>query len=83
MRRFEAEPRAHRPRDFEVWLAELQLFADCNGEEAVIGVLMHYAPVECVRYLVALPTLWDELLARGRYADQVRFREGVRVGMGL
>jgi len=83
MQRFEAEPRARKPRDFDAWLAELQLFTDCNGEEAVIGVLMHYAPVDCMSYLVAQPALWDELLSRGRYADAQRFRDGVRVGRGV
>jgi hypothetical protein len=83
MRRFEAEERARKPRDFDAWLLELQLFTDCNGADAVIGVLLHYAPVECLRYLVAQPALWDELLARGRYADQQRYREGVRFGRGV
>src|SRR6478735_4512870 len=83
MRRFELEARATKPRDFDAWLLELQLFTDANGEEAAIGVLMHFAPVECLRYLVAQPALWDELLSRGRYADLQRYREGVRCGRGV
>jgi hypothetical protein len=82
MRRFEAEDRAVLPPDFAGFAAELGLYAECEGEAALIGCVMEYAPLECVRYLSAHQELWAELLTRARYADLVRFREGVRVGRG-
>jgi hypothetical protein len=83
MRRFEAEARASLPPDFAGFAAELGLYAECEGEAALIGCVMEFAPLECVRYLSTHPELWLELLARGRYADQQRYREGVRFGRGV
>jgi hypothetical protein len=81
MRRFEAEPRVVMPPDFAGFAAELALFADCEGEAALIGVVLEYAPLECVRYLSAHQELWAELITRARWADLQRFREGVAVGI--
>lgn len=80
IQRFEPEDRATKPPDFDGWLEELQMLADCEGEAAALGVLMLYAPVECVRYLVSQQTLLHELLARGRYADRCRMTFGMAVG---
>ena len=80
MRRFEAEARSTPPEDFEEWAAELMLFADCEGEAAALGVVMKFAPLECFRALAADQGVWSELIARARYCDAQRFREGVLAG---
>ena len=80
MRTLQSEPQPAKPTDFDVWLEDLGLFADCNGEVALRGVVMHYAPSECVRYLSWDQRAWAELLARARYADATRFTAGVRNG---
>ena len=79
----EPEPRARKPKDFAGWADEIGWFADCHGESATIGMVMVFAPVECVRALAADPPLWAALLARARYADMKRFQQGVRAGRRL
>jgi hypothetical protein len=79
MRRFEPEPRAVMPEDFGPWLGELALLADAEGAWALVGAWMH-APRECCRYLVTVPGLWEGLIARAQYADQLRWAQGVRAG---
>ena len=79
MSRFETEERPVKPDEFDEWLDELGLLADCEGAWALIGAWM-YSPTECTRYLVTLPGLWEGLIARGRYADLRRFDLGMRVG---
>ena len=79
MRRFEAEPRVPKPDDFDEWLWELGLLADTAGAWALIGAWM-YSSDECCRYLIAIPGMWDGLIARGHYADRARYEAGVRVG---
>jgi hypothetical protein len=80
MKRFELEPRATEPPDFLEWFHELAMLADAEGEQATIGILMQYAPVICVEYLGSQPELFALLLARARFADQLRWYEGVRAG---
>lgn len=80
MRNLQPEPVPLKPMDFDVWLEDLGLFADCNGGEALIGVVMNYAPPEGVRYLAWDQRAWAALLARARYADATRFTAGVRSG---
>jgi hypothetical protein len=80
MRTLQPEPIPSKPDDFDVWVDDLGLFCDCNGVEALIGVVKNYAPVECVRYLSWDQRVWAELLARARYADATRFTAGVRSG---
>jgi len=58
------------------------LFADLNGESGLLGVVMIYAPLECVCALAANQPLWAELIARGRYADQQRYFAGITAGLG-
>ena len=77
---FEAEPRTRKPEQFEAWLDEIGLLADCEGLEALIGILQWFSPVECCAYLITLPGVWPELLARARFADAKRFAEGVYIG---
>ena len=78
--RFEPEPRATKPADFDGWLDELGLYTDVSGECGLVEVVMQYAPPECVRYLVAQQHLWQGLHARARYADTTRLMCGVYVG---
>jgi hypothetical protein len=80
MSRFEAEPRATKPTDFDPWLEELGLLADTEGAQALLGIIW-YAPVECLAYLVTVPGLWAGLLARSKYADLKRFYLGVAIGL--
>ena len=80
MTRFEYEARATMPPDFLDWYHEIGLLADIEGEAAMTGVVLQYAPMECVRYLGAMQPLWAELVARGRYADRARFTFGVYAG---
>lgn len=79
MRRFEAEPRAKKPADFDEWADELGLLADTEGAHALIGMLW-YAPPECIAYLMLEPGLWPGLLARGTFADMQRYVRGVMAG---
>jgi len=81
MRRFEAESRAVKPSEFDPWLEELGLVADCEGAWALVGMFWH-APVECCRYLVAHQPLWEGLVARARFADAQRWHAGVWRGRG-
>jgi len=80
MRTLQPEPIPTKPDGFDVWVDDLGLFCDCNGEEAFIGIIKHYAPVECVRYLSWDQRAWAALVARARYADITRFTAGVRSG---
>jgi hypothetical protein len=80
MRSLQCEPLPAKPSAFDDWVEELGLFADCNGEEALWGVVMNYAPPECVRYLSWDQPCWTWLLTRARYADATRFTAGVRSG---
>jgi len=79
MKRFECEERAVKPADFDGFLWELGLLADTAGAWALIGVFMSM-PTEVCRYLLTLPGMWEGLIARGRYADRIRYELGVRVG---
>ena len=80
MQRFEFESRARMPPDFLDWYHEIGLLADAEGEAAMTGVIVQYAPPECVRYLGSHQPLWAELVARGRHADRCRFTFGVYAG---
>ena len=80
MRSLELEPAPAQPTDFAGWYEEIGLFADLEGEAALIGVVMGFAPMECVRFLGAQPLLWVALVARARYADWQRFTAGLRNG---
>ena len=82
MQRFEAEDRAVKPPDFDAFVDELGLVADCEGAWALVGMFWH-APVECCRYLAAHPAIWEGLIARARYADLQRWATGVRLGRGV
>ena len=79
MPRFEAEPRAQLPRDFDAWLQGLGDVADTCGAWAVIGA-WRKGPTEHCRYLVTLPGVWEQLIARGLYADRVRYEFGIANG---
>ena len=83
MQRFDVEPLAVKPTAFDPWLDELGLFADCEGFEALIGVLIHYAPPECVRYLASQPAIVASLVARARFADWQRYEAGLLRGRGM
>jgi hypothetical protein len=82
MRRFEYEDAPVMPPDFEDFLDELGLVADCEGAWALVGMFWH-APIECCRYLASQPELWELLIARARYADARRWDAGVRLGRGV
>ena len=82
MRRFEAEDAPVKPLDFDAFLEELGLVADCEGAWALVGMFWH-APVEVCRYLASQPALWELLIARARYADARRWDAGVRLGRGV
>jgi hypothetical protein len=82
MRRFEFEESPPKPIDFEDFVEELGLVADCEGAWALVGMFWH-APVECCRYLACQPALWEELISRARYADARRWDAGVRLGRGV
>lgn len=76
-KRFETEPRAPMPKDFEPWLEELGLLADCEGFwPLMIG--WTYAPPECCQYLQTIPGAWALLCTRARYADSLRRHERER-----
>jgi hypothetical protein len=77
----QAEPRIEKPTDFDGWASELALFADCEGETAVLGIVMRFAPEECVRALSADQRLWASVIARARYADMKRYEMGVLIGL--
>jgi hypothetical protein len=79
MRRFEHEPRALKPDGFDAWLAELGDVADALGAWALIGA-WRTAPTDYCRYLVSMPGRWDELISRGRHADELRWAYGVHAG---
>lgn len=77
------EPRARKPKEFDGWLADLVELADSEGESALVGIVLFYAPLECVQYLASQQPLWTGLLTRARYADAQRFRAGVSLGREL
>jgi hypothetical protein len=77
MSRFEAEPRATKPPQFEAWLAELEEIADSEGVD-LLCVAWLYSPVEPCDYLGRLPGLMQELLARARWADACAGRRDLR-----
>jgi hypothetical protein len=79
MRRFEVEDRAPKPPEFDAFIEELGLIADCEGAWALVGMFWH-APPECCKYLAAHQHVWEGLLARARFADARRYSEGVHVG---
>jgi len=68
MRGLEVEPPAPRPEEFEAFVDELGLLADCEGVWGLIGAFW-FVPAECGRYLAAQPAIWQGLMARARYAD--------------
>jgi len=79
MRRFEPEPRAVRPPDYDAWLLGLGDIADTCGAWALIGA-WRKSPTDYCRYLVTQHYVWEELIARGQYADRVRYEAGVYRG---
>lgn len=80
MRFLESEPPVVlKPFQFDEWYEEIGLVADCEGAWAVVGMFWS-ASEECCRYLVSHPSLWESLLARGRYSDRRRFETGVTLG---
>ena len=82
MRRFEHEDAPVKPLDFDAFVEELGLVAECEGAWALIGAFW-FAPLECCRYLASQPELWELLIARARYADARRWDAGVRLGRGV
>jgi len=76
----QAEPLGDKPEDFDPWADELGWFTDVEGTQALLGVVMEYAPTECVRALASDQRLWACLMARGRFADRKRFELGVQIG---
>ena len=83
MWRCNADLPAPKPPDFDGWLEEIGELADAEGLQALLGVLLLYAPTECLRHLSSLPAIVASLVARGRYADQCRFARGVALGRRL
>ena len=84
MKRFlEVEPLIEKPAEFDGWYEETCELADAEGEATTIGVLMTYAPLECLRYLGSQQPLVASLLARARLADRARFMAGVYRGRQL
>jgi hypothetical protein len=72
-KRFEAEPRAAKPPEFDAWMDDLAEIADTEGTWTLIMAWM-YAPPECCAYLMRLPGLLEGLMLRARYTDQQRGR---------
>jgi len=83
MRFLESEPPADKPIEFDGWYTDVAELADTEGEATTIGVLMEYAPMECLRYLGSQQPLVASLLARARLADRARFMKGVYRGRQL
>ena len=83
MWRCNADLPAPKPPDFDGWLEEIGELADSEGFEALVGVLIRFAPAECVRHLSASPAIVASLIARARYADGCRFARGVAIGRRL
>ena len=79
MPRFEAEARTPIPADFDAWLVDLGDIADTCGAWALIGAWRTSNTAHC-RYLVGLPGVWEQLIARGLYADRVRYEFGIANG---
>lgn len=70
-KRFEAEPRATKPADFDAWIVDLAEIADEEGVWLLIMAWM-YAPPECCAYLMRMPGLIESLIVRAQYTDQTR-----------
>jgi hypothetical protein len=83
MRFLEPEPPADKPTDFDEWWREVCALADDEGEAATVGVVLGYAPVECVRFLATQQPMWTELMARARHTDMCRFYSGIHRGRRL
>jgi hypothetical protein len=72
-RRFEAEPRAVKPNDYDGWFDEIGLLADSEGFwPLMIG--WNYAPIECCQFLQTVPGAWASLETRARFADTKHHR---------
>jgi hypothetical protein len=69
--RFEPEPRATKPDEFEEWMVELAEIADTEGTWTLVMSWM-YAPVECCAYLMRMPGVLEGLMLRARYTDRKR-----------
>jgi hypothetical protein len=82
MQRFEPEARAALPLDYDAWVLGLGDVADTCGAWALIGA-WRKSPTEYCRYLVTQPGIWEELIARGQYADRRRYESGVLTGRGV
>jgi hypothetical protein len=73
-KRFEAEPLATKPAEFDEWIDDLAEIADQEGTWTLILSWM-LAPSECCAYLMRLPGLLEGLMLRARYTDQKRARQ--------
>jgi hypothetical protein len=82
MRSLQAEPRPIKPIDFDEFVEELGLVADCEGAWALVGAFW-FAPQDACRYLASQPVIWEYLYARARFADARRWDAGVRLGRGV
>jgi hypothetical protein len=83
MRFLETEPAADKPAEFDKWFAEICELADDEGEAATVGVVLGYAPVECVRFIASQQSMWAALMARARHTDMCRFYSGIYRGRRL
>jgi len=72
-KRFEAEPLATKPPEFDEWIAELAEIADEEGLWTLVMSWL-YAPAPCCAYLMRLPGKLEGLMLRARYTDQKRAR---------
>ena len=79
----ECEPPAEKPLEWDEWWIEIGEVADAHGEAATVGVVLQYAPLECVQYLASQQPMFAELLSRARFADARRFQAGVLRGRQL
>jgi hypothetical protein len=75
MSRFEAEPRAGKPAEFDEWIGDLVEIARTEGVWLLIMAWM-YAPVECCKYLTRLPGVVEALIALAEHTDATRTAAG-------
>jgi hypothetical protein len=70
-KRFEAEPRATKPADFDEWIVDLAAIADEEGVWMLVMSWMYAPPASCA-YLMRMPGMLEGLMVRARYTDQKR-----------
>jgi hypothetical protein len=70
-KRFEAEPRAMKPAEFDEWVGDLAEIADTEGVWMLVMAWM-YAPPDCCMYLTRMTGMLEGLILRARYTDQKR-----------